>query len=137
MGKAKIEKMPWGVIVTLSDGDVTHLRAEDYGRLEDQIAWVSDCLGLSVDIPVVETVDGVLYDMTHLNISYRDWTNSVVFKNLTLTEAENRLIHLDKIEDETKINSPSDSGMTRRLYLEEAEYLRAAIKQFNDREWTV
>lgn len=64
MGKANIEKMPWGVIVTLSDGDVTHLKTKDYAQEADQLAWVSDCLGLSVDIPVVETVDTILFEMS-------------------------------------------------------------------------
>jgi hypothetical protein len=63
MPKNNVKKMSWGVIVTLSDGDVTHLKVDDYRKLEDQIAWVSDHLGLSVDAPIVEEVDEILYEM--------------------------------------------------------------------------
>lgn len=51
------------VQVTLSTGEVVVLGVLDFSNQQDQMVWVCDQLGLSVDAPLVEKVTNILDDM--------------------------------------------------------------------------
>jgi len=63
------------------NGTIISVSVDAYAGTVDKMAFVSDELGLSIDSPLVERIDALLWDMTEGNINEHNEIEKMLIKS--------------------------------------------------------